>query len=295
MTPLEFFPWPVPPGAAASPRWNGRDFEIDGRPSRILEYAVADSHWSDDLTSLHEAEAGRDHPIDRASRELAVRSMQQLRADAPTILDVGCSSGFLLEDLREALPRASLVGADYLQGPLQGLARRMPDLPILQFDLRKCPLPDSCVDGITCLNVLEHIDDHEAALAEIHRILKPGGIAHIEVPAGPDLYDIYDEHLMHHRRYRLRDLVDMARRNDFQVQRATHLGFALFPAFWWVKSRNRKKLNLPAPEKKQLVAQQIRHSRTNPLFHLATRMEMLFGKVLTFPRGIRCVVVVAKK
>jgi ubiquinone/menaquinone biosynthesis C-methylase UbiE len=294
MTLLNSFPWPSPPGSSIKPQWNGRHFTLGGQASRVLAYNAETSHWSDDLTSLHEAEAGRDHPIDLASRRLAVSSMGRLHASAPIILDVGCSSGFVLEDLRQTVPHAGLIGADYLRGPLEGLAQRMPDIPILQFDLRKCPLPGACVDGVSCLNVLEHIDAHETALAEIYRILRPGGIAHIEVPAGPALYDIYDEHLMHHRRYCLNDLVSLASKIGFQVDKATHLGFAVFPAFWWVKSRNRKKLTRPAEEKTRLVAAQIRATRVNPLFAALIRLETAVGRRLSYPWGIRCVSVLRK-
>ena len=294
MTLLDSFPWPSPPGSSIKPQWNGRHFTLGGQANRVLAYDAETSHWSDDLTSLHEAEAGHDHPIDVASRRLAVSSMRRLHASAPIILDVGCSSGFVLEDLRQTLPQASLIGADYLRGPLEGLAQRMPEIPILQFDLRKCPLPGACVDGVSCLNVLEHIDAHETALAEIYRILRPGGIAHIEVPAGPALYDIYDEYLMHHRRYRLTDLVSLARKAGFIVEKATHLGFAVFPAFWWVKSRNRKKLILPAEQKARLVAAQIRATRVNPLFAGLIKLETLAGRHLSYPCGIRGVVVLKK-
>ena len=41
------------------------------------------------------------------------------------------------------------------------------------------------------LNVLEHIDDHSSAIAQVARVLKPGGVAVVEVPAGPHLYDTY--------------------------------------------------------------------------------------------------------
>ena len=50
--------------------------------------------------------------------------------------------------------------------------------------------------------MLEHVEDDQAAIRQVYRILQPGGVAVIEVPAGPDLYDIYDRQLMHHRRYR---------------------------------------------------------------------------------------------
>ena len=137
MQALDLFPWPIPPGELRPPRWNGQTFEIDGRASRVLIYQASDSHWSDDLTSLHETEAGHDHLIDRASRRLAISSMKRIVADSPIILDAGCSSGFVLDDLLRELPKANLVGADYLRGPLETIARRMPSIPILQFDLRK--------------------------------------------------------------------------------------------------------------------------------------------------------------
>jgi SAM-dependent methyltransferase len=294
MTAFDTFPWPSPPGTPVPPRWNGQGFEIAGQISRVLAYSTETSHWSDDLTSLHENEAGPNHPIDRASRRLAVASMRQLPSGAPVILDVGCSSGFVLEDLQAALPQARLIGADYLRGPLEGLARRMPEVPILQFDLRHCPLPNACVDGVTSLNVLEHIDDHVSALGEIHRILKPGGLAHIEVPAGPELFDVYDEHLMHHRRYRLSELVHLARQQGFAIRKATHLGYLIYPAFVHVKKRNRKLFSLPAQGKARLVARQIRQTRRTPLLSLLMTAETLLGRVLSYPCGIRCVVLLQK-
>lgn len=289
MSSFDSFPWPPPPETSLRPRWNGRNFEWGDQTCRVLAYDGESSHWSEYLTSLHEIEAGHDHPIDLASRRLAVSSMERLAVNAPIILDAGCSSGFVLEDLRQMLPHARLIGADYLRGPLEGLAQRMPDIPILQFDLRRCPLPTACVDGVTSLNVLEHIDDHQTALAEIHRILKPGGLAHIEVPAGPALYDIYDEHLMHHRRYRLADLVSLARQTGFVVEKATHLGCLVYPAFYWVKHRNRRKLSLPADEKNRLVIAQIRATRSNPLFAILLKLETAVGRHLSYPWGIRCV------
>jgi len=289
MTSFDSFSWPPLPGYSAQPVWNGTCFSWDGRTSRVLAYATEESHWSEYLTSLHEIEAGHDHPIDRASRRLAVASMRRLAVDAPIILDAGCSSGFVLEELQQVLPHARLIGADYLRGPLEGLGQRMPHVPILQFDLRKCPLPDACLDGVTSLNVLEHIDDHETALAEIHRILKPGGLAHIEVPAGPALYDIYDEHLMHHRRYELAGLVSLARQTGFAVEQATHLGCLVYPAFWWVKRRNRRGLNLPLEEKTRLVIAQIRATRANPLLAALLRLETALGGLVSYPWGIRCV------
>jgi SAM-dependent methyltransferase len=244
---------------------------------------------------MHEEVAGRDHPIDLASRRLAVATMARLRGrPGLRILDVGCSSGFVLDDLRAALPEAGLIGADYLRAPLEKLAKRVSGIPILQFDLRRCPLPDASVDGITCLNVLEHIDDHEAAMRHLFRILKPGGLAHVEVPAGPDLFDIYDEHLMHHRRYRRGDLAGLARTAGFEVERATHLGCLVYPAFSLVKRRHRRLRSLPAEEKRRIVARQIGSTRRNLALAALFRLETMIGRFLPLPCGIRVIAVLRK-
>jgi ubiquinone/menaquinone biosynthesis C-methylase UbiE len=291
---LAGFPWPAPPGAAAAPVWTGRQF---AGGQRVLAYDAGQSHWSAELTELHESEAGADHPIDLASRALAVRTLVQHlppRGAGSAVIDVGCSSGFVIEDIQRALPEAALIGADYLLAPLEKLGARLPNLPLLQFDLRRCPLPDACVDAVTALNVLEHIDDDRAALGHIARILKPGGVAHIEVPAGPGLYDIYDEHLMHHRRYRLADLLALARECGFQVIKGTHLGCLVYPMFALVKKRQRRLLSASPEVKRRQVAAQISQTSRSRVLAAAMRTELALGKRFSYPFGIRCIAVLRR-
>ena len=278
-----------------APQWNGRQFLVGDQLQEVLCYDAADSHWSPELTELHEAEAGSTHPIDRASRELAIQSIEQFSGRRGIlVLDVGCSSGFILDEIRRRLPEVELIGSDYIAAPLQTLARRLPGVPLLQFDLRKCPLPNGMIDAITALNVLEHIDDDRAALDHIFRILKPGGIAHIEVPAGPHLYDIYDEHLMHHRRYTLGGLQEMARTAGFDVLKATHLGAWMYPAFAWVKRTNRRLLQRSPDEKKRIVAGQIHATSQSALLRILLRAELALGRWIRYRWGIRCVIVLRK-
>ena len=295
-TDYEDFPWPRPPRGTTSPRWVGNGFVTGDNFHRILVFDAAQSHWSSELTELHEAEAGSDHPIDRASRRFAVRSLTRyVTHDAPLVLDVGSSSGYVLAEIRRAVPRARLIASDYLLRPLERLGERMPSLPILQFDLRACPLPDRCVDAVTALNVLEHIDDDIVALRQIARILKPGGAAHIEVPAGPALYDIYDEQLMHHRRYRLNDVTAKARESGFEILFATHLGFLLYPVFCSIKKRNRRLLTRPAAEKRTIVARQIRQTSRSRFLDMLLRVEEAVGSAVRLPVGIRCIVALRRR
>jgi ubiquinone/menaquinone biosynthesis C-methylase UbiE len=294
---LDGFPWPTIGESRTIPAWDGDYFVIDSKRFEILTYGQSESAWSPELTALHEKEASIAHPIDIASRIMAIESMKLLQNHQnPIILDVGCSSGFLVEDLIREVPQAAIIGADYLPNLVLNAARRVRTAPFLQFDLRNCPLADNCLDGVTALNVLEHIDDDDKALQEIHRILRPGGLAHLEVPADPSSFDLYDEVLMHFRRYRLRDLTTKALHAGFAVLKATHLGFFIYPLFKWVKSRNQKAgKHLTHDEKKALVARQIgRTARTRPL-SVAFKLERVLGSVVSYPIGIRAVLRLRKR
>jgi SAM-dependent methyltransferase len=290
------FPWPRLREHGPAPVWVGNGFRAGSEFLNILSYGQSESAWSDELTAMHEAEASSSHPIDLASRHLAIRSMQAL-ADRPRplVLDIGCSSGFLIRDLQRRLPNLSVFGADYLLNVVVKAARRNPGIPFLQFDLRKCPLPDSCLDGLTALNVLEHIDDDLTALKEIYRILTPQGIAHLEVPAGPACFDLYDEVLMHFRRYRLTGLLDMARRIGFKIQSATHLGFFIYPAFRLVKMRNQMRYSgHPLSEKQAVVKRHISTTGASLPLRIALGTELALGRFWRFPIGIRAVVKLSK-
>ena len=91
-------------------------------------------------------------------------------------------------------------------------------------------------DTVVCLNVLEHLEDEKAALANIHSALSEGGRAIILVPQNPKLYGTLDEVLGHVRRYTPSSLDAVLRISGFEVvkifdfNRATTLP-------WWFNGR----------------------------------------------------------
>lgn len=286
------WPFPSPDRSGVAAIWTGAQFLVSGEGVRVLSFGTAASGWTEALTELHEAAAGRDHFIDVASRTHALAQVKRaVRASSPVVLEVGCSSGYFLEQLRAGMPQARIVGADYTLGTLQRLGRRLPDIPLLHFDLTQCPLPDQCVDVVVLLNVLEHIEDDQAAIAQVHRILRQGGSAIIEVPAGSHLYDSYDRGLLHFRRYDMVDLEAKLRAAGLTPAERSHLGFTLFPAFWLTKKLSRVRgANAAAPPEGGVVNSINLSKRAGILGHALMRLEAALRSRLYLPVGVRCLV-----
>jgi SAM-dependent methyltransferase len=287
-----------PPVSAgeAPPMWNGGAFIRSGKSTRVLAYEVGESGWSDELTELHESatESGT-HFIDVASRDHAINELKRALGTRPvSIMEVGCSAGHLLADMRRSLPNATLTGGDYTLGTLLKLGEKMPGIPLVRFNLAASPLPSNSYDAMVLLNVLEHIEDDAAATSHIARMLKPGGVAVIEVPAGPELFDDYDRQLQHFRRYTLRGISGVVEQAGLVVERRNYLGALIYPAFYLAKklSQSRPK---SAAEREAHVANAIgTTSRFNAVGRAIMSLEEAIGRAITFPRGIRCVVTALK-
>jgi len=288
--------FPPTPNSPHSPLWTGQGFQVGEEIIHVLSYEKSASGWTDDLTTFHEDTAGNSHFIDNASRSQAVAQLTKcLKVDKPVILDIGCSSGFLIEKIKEALPNSFVIGTDVVMGPLVNFSSTNPEIPLLHFDLTRCPLPDNSVDAVVLLNVLEHIENDALAISQLYRILKPGGVAVIEVPAGPELYDIYDELLMHYRRYRLRDLRKLFLNEKFLVLKQSHLGFFLYPGFFLVKQLRRLKRSQITQENiSSMVSQSITQTGDNSLFRILMKLELKLGTWLSYPFGIRCLITCKK-
>lgn len=287
--------FPSPRGGPDTAFWTGKGFAVGDSFERILCYPAAAPGWTEELTELHEGVDDEDHYMSVASREQAVGSLERwIAVPEPVILDVGCSSGYTLGLLRHRMPRATLLGADCVRRPLEKLSAAIPDLPLLQFDIVDCPLENDSVDGVVLLNILEHIEDDARAVRQIHRILKPGGVAVIEVPAGPQLYDIYDQNLLHFRRYRLRGLTGLMRSAGFQVLKASHLGFLFFPAFWVAKRRNRQLAHMEVEAQRAVIDQHMRLLGHSSALHSLMAVERALGRFVSYPLGIRCIVACRK-
>ena len=285
------FSLPVPAGYSDIPKWDGQAFIFDGQRTPVLEYSENFAGWSDDLTALHEEAAGDNHPIDIASRNNAIEQVRRSffrPVSSSVIMEIGCSSGFLIKDLIKSFPDATVVGADVVKEPLKRLARDLPGVPLIRFDLLKCPLPEQSVDVLIMLNVLEHIEDDVSALKNAMKLLKPGGSLVIEVPAGPYLYDGYDAELHHFRRYSATELKRKLSEAGFMVLRQSHLGFILYPAFVAVKLLNKW---VRSKKNTLVVRDQATSTSESLLVRWVMSLESNYLANICLPFGIRALAV----
>jgi SAM-dependent methyltransferase len=95
------------------------------------------------------------------------------------MLDVGCGTGLLVSAVRSALPAATVVGIDLVAEMLAKGGRRWETqrrhvLPV-QGDSERLPFPPATFDIVTCANSFHHYPRQDRAVAEMCRVLKPGG------------------------------------------------------------------------------------------------------------------------
>ena len=209
--------------------------------------------------------------------------------DRAVILDLGCSTGYLLEDLHEKYPHADLAGIDYVQAGLVGAHANGTPAKFIRADAQKLPLPHRAVDAIVSANLLEHVPNDVEALKEMFDAVRCGGTVILVVPAGEHLYDYYDRFLFHQRRYARRELATKARSVGFEIVDDFYLGSLFYPMFWLVKKRNRAlRSHLSGDLLRRQVALDIRHTKDSRLGHLAVSAEAALLKwSIKLPFGVR--------
>ncbi len=95
------------------------------------------------------------------------------------LLDVGCGTGVFAARVREAMPNATVWGIDLVAGMIrQGAPRwrsHAEHVQAIQADSEHLPFDSGSFDVVTCSNSFHHYPRQERAVAEMRRVLKPGG------------------------------------------------------------------------------------------------------------------------
>jgi len=179
---------------------------------------------SDRLLRLAEME--RSHFWFVGRRRLLERLFKQfLPAKTSMILELGPGVGGATEHLVRAGHR--VIAIDLLADAFSELHRRVPEASLVQADAGYLPLQDGCLDAAVALDVLEHVDDRKALL-HLQRVLRPGAVLILTVPAFPFLWSYRDEAAGHIRRYRKRQIRSILTESGFDIEYTSYYQFFLF-------------------------------------------------------------------
>ena len=124
-------------------------------------------------------------------REVGRRYAQRIAGDMPQqprrVVEVGSSVGFNCLALGERNPEAEVIGLEpdgeaCAVGNAMAGDFKLTNTRFLQGVGEHLPFPDQSVDWIICHTVIEHVNDVDACIAEMARVLRPGGCLHLEAP-----------------------------------------------------------------------------------------------------------------
>ncbi len=201
-----------------------------------------------------------------------------IRTHAPsarTVLDVGCASGDTIFSLKDIY---DVTGVEISDEAIKLAHAR--GLNIVKSSLPAIPFPDSSFDVVLMLDVLEHLKDDDAALAEVRRVLKPGGVSIIFVPAFMFLWSITDVLSHHERRYTRGPLLERIRRAELVVARSSYFNTFLFPAIAGVRLVMRA-FGMPMKTEMGKTSPTV-----NAVLYGVFMVESLIGRFISYPFGV---------
>lgn len=138
------------------------------------------------------------------------------------VLNVGAGQGSFSLLLEER--GFQVTSTDLAEAALEVL-RRAVSGPVCRADATELPFEPQSFDSVVLGEVLEHVEDDSAALHEVRRVVRPGGVVALSVPANPDWYGPSDDWAGHYRRYTRDTLVERCEQAGLTVERCTAWGF----------------------------------------------------------------------
>lgn len=215
-------------GNTACPHCHVANISIDG----FIAYAPALAKDSDgfkagyfsELSSLEE-----NNYWFRSRNKLILWALKKYSHPFASFLEIGCGTGFVLAGISKAFPDTSIYGSEIFVDGLSFASQRVPSAQCMQMDAQQIPFINE-FDCIGAFDVIEHINEDEQVLRQIHSALKDDGTLLLTVPQHMWLWSAVDEHACHVRRYSVADLHSKLKQAGFNITRSTSFVSFLLPA-----------------------------------------------------------------
>ena len=152
------------------------------------------------------------------------------------LVSLGCGPAAGLDWLADVLGgEGRVIGVDAdpsgaLRGHRESAAQLPPGVAFAYGRAEATPLRSASCDAVLALDLIEHMDDDAAGLAEAARLVRPGGFLLVTVPAFQSLWGNQDVVSHHKRRYSAASLAEAFERAEIQLSWLTYFNTMLFPA-----------------------------------------------------------------
>ncbi|HDT14642.1 MAG TPA: class I SAM-dependent methyltransferase [Firmicutes bacterium] len=163
------------------------------------------------------------------------------------IIEFGCGIGNITDFAENCADKITAVDIDdefleYAKKKYEKNAK----IDVVKYDLSKEPeeIKREYYDTALMFNVLEHIEDDNAALKNTAKVLKNGGKLIILVPSMRFAFGTLDENLGHYRRYEKKDLKKVLEISGFEIEKMHYMNFmGVFG--WWFNGNILKRKEIP--------------------------------------------------
>jgi SAM-dependent methyltransferase len=170
------------------------------------------------------------------------RALDARLGENAEVLDAGCGTGGLIRRLAPSRPTWRWTGVDESRVALELARQRCPsEVKFREASVSALHSGAAQFDAVVSADVLYHVDDDAAALREFFRVLRPGGMVVLNLPAYQWLWSYHDTAVHSRRRYGRGEVLAKLRSAGFEAPRATYWNTLPFPLIV-----ARRKL-LPAP------------------------------------------------
>jgi len=210
--------------------------------------------------------------------------------DGGSILDAGCGTGITLQYI-ERFGRP--FGVDKEMVALKFCktrdAKRLTCAPIEDL-----PFADASFDIVTCLDVIEHVEDDQKAITEIARVIRPGGLLILTVPAFEIFWSDHDVINHHKRRYR-RNQIRRLLAKSLEIDLLSYYNTHLFPLAVLVRMLKRVEMLISSSAVRKVKAENTYLPRSiNGLFRRIFGSEIFWLKRGSLPIGLSIICVARK-
>lgn len=251
-------------------------------PAGRLTQDGFEAHFFEELAKSEERSfwfLARNKLINWAIKKYADRSRD--------FLEIGCGTGFVLKSISENFENMNIYGSELFHEGLGFAKLRVPNAQLFQMDARIIPF-DKQFDCIGSFDVLEHIDEDSAVLAQIHKALKENGILLLTVPQHSWLWGPSDDFAHHIRRYEQAELLLKLRENKFRILDSRSFVSLLLPLL--IASRAWQKIQRTDPRAEMNASTGLFH----PFFEIMSLERWLIERGMKSPWGGSLLVVAQK-